>query len=149
VTGPAPQAPGAVRVRLTRGQDDTAALASLLAAVPGLEVLIGPDGPYPNRRPPGHRLSLTVRLTPPPPPAPIRWKDTPMSTDPATTADPAAETAGPDAPIPYTLTPLAETSLDGPGPAEPETDAEFLGFGPDGSEEFRVSWRDPEPEADL
>jgi hypothetical protein len=70
-----------------------------------------------------------------------------MSTDPAATADPAAETAGPDTPIPYILTPLAEKSLD--SPAEPETDAEFLGFGPDGSEEFRVSWRDPVPEADL
>jgi hypothetical protein len=69
-----------------------------------------------------------------------------MTTDPATAADPAAETAGPDTPIPYTLTPLAETSLDDP---EPETDAEFLGFGPDGAEEFRVSWRNPEPEADL
>ena len=71
-----------------------------------------------------------------------------MSTDPAT-ADPAADPADPAAPIPYTLTPLAEASLDGPGLAEPETDAEFLGFGPDGSEEFRMSWRDREPEADL
>jgi hypothetical protein len=48
-----------------------------------------------------------------------------MSTDPATTAEPAAETADPDAPIPYTLTPLAETSLDGlqTEPHEPETEA--------------------------
>jgi hypothetical protein len=66
VTGHAPLAPGAVRPRLTGSQDDTAAVASVLAAVPGLEVLTGPDGPYPNRRQPGHRLYLTVRLTPPP-----------------------------------------------------------------------------------
>jgi hypothetical protein len=38
-----------------------------------------------------------------------------MSTDPPTTADPEAEaeTADPEAPIPYTLTPLAEAYLDG------------------------------------
>jgi hypothetical protein len=72
-----------------------------------------------------------------------------MSTDPATPADPAAETADPDTPVPFTLTSLAETSLDGPGPAELETDAEFLGTDPDGWEHFRISWRAPEPEADL
>jgi len=81
-----------------------------------------------------------------------------MSTDPATVADPGAETAGPDTPIPFTLTPQAEADLDGleaqvpdPGPEadapEPEADAEFLGTDPDGWEHFRVSWRDQEPEA--
>ena len=77
-----------------------------------------------------------------------------MTTDPATTTGPEAEMADPDAPISYTLTPLAETYLNGTylnglSPAGPETEAEFPGFGPDGSEEFRVSWRDPEPEAEL
>jgi len=66
VTGPAALAPGVVRVRLTGGQNNAAGLARALAAIPGLEVLTGPDGPYPNRRQPGHRFYLTVRLTPPP-----------------------------------------------------------------------------------
>ena len=65
MTGQGPLAPGVVQVRLNGGQDDdAAALAGVLAAVPGLEVLTGPDGPYPNRRSPGHRFYLTVRLTP-------------------------------------------------------------------------------------
>ena len=66
MTGQGPLAPGVVQVRLNGDQDDGAAMASVLAAVPGLEVLSGPDGPYPNRRQPGHRLYLTVRLTPAP-----------------------------------------------------------------------------------
>ena len=64
MTGQGPLAPGVVQVRLNGDQDDAAAMASVLAAVPGLEVLTGPDDPYPNRRRPGHRLYLTVRLTP-------------------------------------------------------------------------------------
>lgn len=72
-----------------------------------------------------------------------------MTTDPAATADSNAETADPDVPIPYTLTPRAEAFLDGLSPAGQETEAEFLGCGPDGSEESPVSWRDPEPEAGL
>jgi hypothetical protein len=48
-----------------------------------------------------------------------------MSTDPATTTDPEAETAGLDAPIAYTLTPLAEAYLDGlqAEAADPEPEA--------------------------
>ena len=53
MTGQGPLAPGVIQVRLTGDQDDTAAAASVLAAVPGLEILTGPDGPYPNRRSPG------------------------------------------------------------------------------------------------
>ncbi len=64
MTGQGPLAPGVVQVRLTGDQDDGAAVAGVLAAVPGLEVLSGPDGPYPNRRQPGHRFYLTVRLIP-------------------------------------------------------------------------------------
>ena len=59
-------APGVIHVRLSGHLADAAAMASVLAAVPGLEVLTGPDDPYPNRRRPGHRLYLTVRLTPAP-----------------------------------------------------------------------------------
>ena len=65
MTGQGPLAPGVVQVRLNGDQDDAAAMAGVLAAVPGLEILTGPDGPYPNRRQPGHRLYLTLRLTPP------------------------------------------------------------------------------------
>ena len=50
MTGQGPLAPGVVQVRLNGDQDDAAALAGVLAAVPGLEILTGPDGPYPNRR---------------------------------------------------------------------------------------------------
>ena len=64
MTGQDRPAPGVVQVRLSGDQDDAAALAGVLAAVPGLQILSGPDGPYPNRRQPGHRLYLTVRLTP-------------------------------------------------------------------------------------
>ncbi len=55
-------------------------MAALLTSCPGVNVLTGPDGPYPNRRPPGHRLHLAVRLTPPlPKPEPPQEKETPMS----------------------------------------------------------------------
>ena len=120
-------APGVVHVRLTGVPAAAEALAAVLAGTPGVQILTGPDGPYPSRRQPGHRLYLTVRLTQPPitnaPPA--RWKETPMSTDPATTA-PGPEAAGPDAPIPCTLTPQADAYLDGlhaelsPAEREPE-----------------------------
>ena len=66
MTGRAALAGGVVQVRLSGGQGDAAAVAGLLAAVPGVEILTGPDGPYPNRRQPGHRLYLTVRLAKPP-----------------------------------------------------------------------------------
>jgi hypothetical protein len=58
-------APGVVQVRLSGLPADAEALAAVLAAAPGVQILTGPDGPYPNRRQPGHRLYLTLRLTPP------------------------------------------------------------------------------------
>jgi hypothetical protein len=64
VSGQDRSSPGVIHVRLSGLPADADALAAVLAAVPGLEVLTGPDGPYPNRRSPGHRLYLTVRLTP-------------------------------------------------------------------------------------
>ena len=91
-------APGVVHVRLTGVPADAGALAAVLAGTPGVQILTGPDGPYPSRRQPGHRLYLTVRLTQPPithaPTA--RMEGNPMSTDPATTA-PGPEAADPEA----------------------------------------------------
>ena len=59
-------APGVVQVRLSGVPADAGALADVLAGSPGVQTLTGPDGPYPSRRQPGHRLYLTVRLTQPP-----------------------------------------------------------------------------------
>ena len=59
----AAEGPGVVRVRLSGQSGAPEDLAALLAGCPGAEILTGPDGPYPNRRQPGHRLYLTVRLT--------------------------------------------------------------------------------------
>jgi hypothetical protein len=70
VTGPARPAPGIVVVRLSGHPGDAGALAAILASIPAVQILTGPDGPYPNRRQPGHRLYLTLRLTQPPPPSP-------------------------------------------------------------------------------
>ncbi len=56
-------APGVVHIRLS-GHLADAALAAVLASIPAVQILSGPDGPYLNRRQPGHRLYLTVRLTP-------------------------------------------------------------------------------------
>ena len=121
-------APGVVHVRLTGVSADAEALAAVLAGTPGVQILTGPDGPYPSRRQPGHRLYLTVRFTQPPiTSAPTaRMEGNPMSTDPATTA-PGPEAADPAAPIPYTLTPQADAYLDalhaGLSPAGPEPEA--------------------------
>ena len=57
-------APGVVQVRLSGHLAGDRVLATVLASVPAVQILSGPDGPYPNRRQPGHRLYLTVRLTP-------------------------------------------------------------------------------------
>ena len=70
MTGHGPQLPAAPvwsGSGCPAGPASTEAMAALLTSCPGVNVLTGPDGPYPNRRPPGHRLYLTVRLTPPPP----------------------------------------------------------------------------------
>ena len=64
MSGPARPAPGVVQVRLSGLPADADALAAVLAGIPAVQILSGPDGPYPNRRQPGHRLYLTLRLTP-------------------------------------------------------------------------------------
>jgi hypothetical protein len=164
-------ASGLVAVRLSGLPADVGALAAVLAGIPAVQILTGPDGPYPNRRSPGHRLYLTLRLTQPPrrpsttetthasPGGPSSTgatlypsdrpheKEAPMSTEPTydasnvhlaqgqtaatvqflAAADTGPETAGPDAPIPYTLTPNADAYLDALhaelSPAEPEPEA--------------------------
>ena len=59
---PAQLAPGVVKVRLCGQAPGTGALIELLASIPGVEILTGPDGPYPNHRDAGERMYLTVRL---------------------------------------------------------------------------------------
>ena len=58
-------APGVVKVRLCGDTPGTAALIEVLASAPGVEILTGPDGPYPNHHDAGERLYLTVRLSGP------------------------------------------------------------------------------------
>ena len=132
MTGQGPLAPGVIQVRLTGGQDDIFAVASVLAAVPSPGGSYRPGRPLPEPAPGlgtgSTSLCGSPRHPPPTPkPSPPRWKDIPMTTDPAAAPDPKAETADPDIPIPYTLTSLAETFLDGlsaeRGLREPEPEA--------------------------
>ena len=58
---PSPAAPGVVQVRLLGALPELAALAQLLASLPGLEILTA-HGPRPNRYDPGERVYLTVRI---------------------------------------------------------------------------------------
>ena len=60
------QAPGVVKVRLSGAPAGLKAVTALLAAGTGVEVLTGPDGPYPNRRDTGARVYLTIRTGPAP-----------------------------------------------------------------------------------
>jgi hypothetical protein len=61
--GRAPLAPGVVQVRLLGALPGLAALAQLVASLPGLEILTA-HGPRPNRYDPGGRVYLTVRIDP-------------------------------------------------------------------------------------
>ena len=59
-------AAGVVKVRLSGAPDDVAAVAALITdydGAPGIEI-IERSAPYPNRRDPGERVYLTVRLAP-------------------------------------------------------------------------------------
>jgi hypothetical protein len=53
-----------VKVRLSGERPGTDALIAVLASNPAVEIVTGPDGPYPNRREPGERVYLTVRIPP-------------------------------------------------------------------------------------
>jgi hypothetical protein len=68
---PSPAAPGVVQVRLLGALPELAALAQLVASLPGLEILTA-HGPRPNRCDPGERVYLTVRIDLPPGAAPGR-----------------------------------------------------------------------------
>ncbi len=81
--GQARQAPGVVRVRLAGDPPALAALASVLAALPCIEILTGPDGPYPNRRDAGARVYLTARIHEPATPSPRRAGAQPPRNPPA------------------------------------------------------------------
>ena len=65
MTRPDRAASGVVQVRLSGHPAGTTALAAALASIPAVQILTGPDGPYPNRRQPGHRLYLTVQIASP------------------------------------------------------------------------------------
>ena len=52
-----------VKVRLSGAPADLEAVTALLAADAAVEVLTGPDGPYPNRRDAGARVYLTIGIT--------------------------------------------------------------------------------------
>jgi hypothetical protein len=160
MSSPARPAPGVVIVRLMGAAADCDALAAILARQKVIEILTGPDGPYPNRRQPGSRLYLTVRLAasatnPQPQKEPIM---TTSPQDPHVTpyklvigdgpaagtytgiTRPAAEPEASDQPIPFTLTAEAEAVLaDQAGPAaEPGPELPAADPGPQ-----------PEPEAEL
>jgi hypothetical protein len=53
-----------VQVRLLGSLPELAALAQLVASLPGVEILTA-HGPRPNRYDPGERVYLTIRIDPP------------------------------------------------------------------------------------
>jgi hypothetical protein len=55
------QAPDVVKVRLSGEPDDVSAMAEILTYIEPIEVL-SESGPRPNRREPGKRVYLTVRV---------------------------------------------------------------------------------------
>lgn len=67
MTGQAGQAPGVVRVRLSGAPEDLEVVAEVLGGYPGAGVeVLDQSAPYPNRRDPGQRVYLTLRITEPP-----------------------------------------------------------------------------------
>lgn len=61
MSGARQSAPGVVEIRLSGTHADTDKLLAVLEAAPGVEVLTW-SAAYPNRRSPGHRVYLIVRL---------------------------------------------------------------------------------------
>ena len=65
MTRPAGQAPGVVKVRLSGASGAGAVVAALLTGYDGCGIdVIEQSAPYPNRREPGERVYLTVRIGP-------------------------------------------------------------------------------------
>jgi hypothetical protein len=62
VTAHAGQAPGVVKIRLSGVAGDVEVLADVLSTSLAAEV-IDRSAPYPNRRDPGERVYLTLRVT--------------------------------------------------------------------------------------
>ena len=59
------QAPGIVKIRLSGAAGDVAMVAALLTDYDGCGIdVIEQSAPYPNRRDPGERVYLTVRIGP-------------------------------------------------------------------------------------
>ena len=54
------QTPGVVKVRISGAPADLETVTALLAADTGVEVLTGPDDPYPNCRDASARVYLTI-----------------------------------------------------------------------------------------
>ena len=90
MTGQGPLAPGVVQVRLNGDQDDAAALAGVLAAVPGLEVLPARTAPTPTGASPGTGSTSPCGSPPRPPPNRRHPDDHQRTTtrDPELAADP-------------------------------------------------------------
>jgi hypothetical protein len=66
VTGQPGQAAGVVKVRLSGDPGDLEVVAEILARFGGAGVqILDRSAPYPNRRDPGQRVYLTLRLTDP------------------------------------------------------------------------------------
>jgi hypothetical protein len=60
------QAPGVVKVRLSGAAEDLEVVAEILAGYPGAGVqILDQSAPYPNRRDPGQRVHLTLRIADP------------------------------------------------------------------------------------
>ncbi len=76
VRAPSLAAPGVVQVRLLGPRPELAALAQLVASLPGVAILTA-CGPRPNRYDPGGRVYLTVRIDPPSGTAPGHQPDRP------------------------------------------------------------------------
>ena len=65
MTCPAGQAAGQVKIRLSGASGDVAMVAALLTGYDGRGIdVIEQSAPYPNRRDPGERIYLTVRIGP-------------------------------------------------------------------------------------
>ncbi len=54
--------PGVVQITLAGSPFGLDVLTAILSGLRAVEILTGPDGPYPNRREAGERVYLTVRI---------------------------------------------------------------------------------------